>query len=81
MYYLPEEYETASFSADFNEEEVNAIDAEFQLDNDGNDFHDANFVQIVNIVQPNWDYPNNVQEAQDLYVAILDSIKAFENNA
>ena len=79
MYYVPEEFDTASFSAEFKENEIKEIEQELELTVESNTLHDPDFVRIVNIVCPDWEYPTNAETAQDLYVQILGRIAEFEN--
>lgn len=79
MYYLPGEYETTSFAAEYDEHDVKAIEIELEMDSGCSEMYDPDFGKIVNAVVPNWEYPTTVREAQDLYVAIIGRITAYEN--
>lgn len=81
MYHLPEEYETTSFAAAYRQEkELERLEIELELDNAYSEFYSADFVKIVNIVCPDWEYPTCVNEAQDLYVKIIRNVAARERD-
>ena len=80
MYFIPEEFETALFAAEFNEEEISPIEFELEMGEGEPTAYDPNFVKIVDIVFPEWERPRNATEAQDLYVAILSKIASAERN-
>ena len=80
MYHIPQAYDTASFAAEFHEPDIAAIETDLEMDSGIQPMYHADFVKVVNIVYPEWDYPNSVEEAQDLYVTILGRIAAHENN-
>ena len=79
MFYLPNEFDTENFAAEFNLCEIEPIETELEMDSGQPCLHNEDFIEIVNIVCPEWDYPTTVEEAQELYIAILCRIAAYEN--
>lgn len=72
MYNNPVLYDTESYGCNFHEED--AVNLLHNLEQCGmpND-HDPIFVEMVNTLIPQWDSPDNVENALSLYVQILDT--------
>ena len=81
MFHLPEEFGTSCYSAEFHGDNIETIEIELEMENGNPTLHNPDFVKLVNILCPDWDYPKSVHEAQDLYVLILGAIAEYERQS
>ena len=79
MYYTPAEFNTSSFESEYNEDEIQPVETELEYGEGEPDIIHPDFVKMVNILCPNWEFPESVHEAQDLYIEIIGKIADAEN--
>lgn len=79
MFYLPEEYNTQSYGKINRHDELQEIEQELESDEGDADVINLNIVRIATILLPDWETPENVEEAQNLYCLLIQRIALSEN--
>lgn len=73
LYFQPELYNTESYGLPCPHDEITTLMNQLESDDAIPTDHDADFVDLVNEMIPDWEPPNNVNDGLDLYANILDS--------
>ena len=78
MYFQPQVYDTESFGIPYNAEDVFTLLHELERNDCVVDDHDPDFIELVNLLIPNWEIPMDLKSALDLYANIIDSVEAMQ---
>ena len=80
LYFVPQQFEASDFSAKYEDAEVAQLETEVEENVGASGTLDPRFIEVADILVPNWTPPTDVKEAQDLYVDVLSKINNFEGN-
>ena len=74
MFFHPQIHDTQSYGFEFRNEGVSSMMHEIELSECIPANHDPLFVQLINMIMPDWELPTDVHSGLQLYADILDTI-------
>lgn len=79
MFFTPETCNARSYHAEINIDDLTEMETELELDEGEPDMYDKNIVEVVKAVRPNWKRPKTIEEAQDLFIAVMEEVESIES--
>ena len=80
LFFMLEQQDAQSYHAGICEQDLITVETELELAGGEPDVYDQDFLNIVNLVFPQWEKPPTYTEAQTLYVDILSSIEQMQEH-